>query len=326
MVLLSLLRAKNYGKLAYAIYERLFNRPLPRWIARQIARSNKREYAKNPADRLILESYDGSNQMVHPDVLFWNEKLWLVCTPYPYGNNRCENPSVFVGEDISSLKPACKNPIDFPSSKAKGSILSDPCFFVRDDNLYICYRERIQKKENVEYLFHIKCSKDGKDWTDKKTIKTTVTADNDALISPAIISYGGVDYLYHVRTIGLGGSIVVSVIDENMEVREVRTSECQSLPDGFVIWHIGLHTEQYKKTANQGRILGLLTVRNGKESRLYKAHLDKPDGDWIIDGQIIVPDEYICECREVYKCSYTPDGRVVLSFFDIKNRLNFVVV
>ena len=313
--------------MAHAAWERYFNRPLPKCIAKCIARVNNRQLSKCDYQRITVKSYEGSDQVVHPDFLHWNDKIWMVCTPYPYGYNRCENPSVYVGNDVFSLIPACKNPIDLPSSKSRGSILSDPCFFTRNNKLFICYRERIQNKEYVEYILHTQCSVDGTKWTDKKAIKSTVTADKDPLISPAVIQYNDKYYLYHVRAKGLGGDIVLSSLVEDREAEEIKVLNCSGLPEGFVIWHIGLHSDSYSKFASDGNeILGLFTVRNGVESRVYKAHQDNPTGDWIIDEQIDIPDTVRKDCREVYKCSYTPDGRVALSFFDKKNRLVITVV
>lgn len=327
MGLLSLFKTKNYGRIAHVACERYLNRPLPKWMAKSIARANKKEFETMGDMRLILESYDGSDQVVHPDFLQWKEKLWLVCTPYPYGSNKCENPSIFKGESVETLKPACKNPIDFPSSKTPGSILSDPCFFVRDDKLFVCYRERIQKKDYVAYNLYTKSSCDGVYWTDKTVIKSTITSDNDPLVSPAIIRYNEKDYLYHVRVSGLGGNIVLSLLDEQLEAKEIKVLHCEGLPEGFVIWHIGLHADNYTKTAEKGgNILGLLTVRNGRESRVYKAHQESPHGDWIVDQQVDIPNPMQGNYRELYKCSYTPDGKIALSFFDVKNRLAIVII
>ena len=327
MGLLSLIKSKNYGRIAHTACERYLNRPLPKWMAKSISSTNKKEFEKQGDVRLILESYDGSDQVVHPDFLRWNKKLWLICTPYPYGNNKCENPSVFVGERLTALSPACKNPIDYPSSKSRGSILSDPCFFENDGKLFICYRERIQGKETVTYNLHIKSSADGSNWSNKATIKSTQTADADPLISPAIINYDGTNYLYHVRAKGLGGDIVLSELDEQLKSKEVKTLACRGLPEGFLIWHIGLHSSRYtKNTEKTDKILGLFTVRNGKESRVYAAFQESPEQDWIIDKEICVPKSIKETCRELYKCSYTPDGKIALSFFDEKNRLALVII
>ena len=326
MRILSLLYSKNYGRMVYAICERVFNFPLPKCIARLIAKFNKKKLRNIDINLIMLETYEGSNQAVHPDVLQWKDKTFLVCTPYPYGNNRCENPSVYCGDNLYSLKPACSNPIDYPSSKTAGSILSDPCFFLREDKLFICYRERIQSKNDVKYHLHIQSSTDGNNWIDKKTIISSITKE-DPLISPAIINYNGADYLYHVRARGLGGDIVLSLLTDSFDTKEIGVLECEGLPEGFVIWHIGLHSDQYTKSVAQGqKILGLLTVRNGIESRVYKAHQDNPTDCWIIDEQLEISDVVKKYCKEVYKCSYTPDGKVVLSFFDNQNRLLLTIV
>ncbi len=296
-------------------------------MQKKYAKSYIKDYG-NPKDGyLLVESYDGSCQVVHPDFIKRNGKLWLVCTPYPYGCNKCENPSVYTGDSVEDLAPACKNPIDFPAINRKGSILSDPCFFEQGEKLYICYRERLQRKGHVEYNLYAKSSIDGSTWEDKTLIKSTVTTDGDPLISPAIMEYVGTNYLYHVRAKGLGGDIVLSKLNDRLEAVEIKTLNCQGLPEDHLIWHIGLHSDCYTKSVSkEGLILGLFTVRSKSGNKVYKAHQNSPEEDWVIDKKIEIPDSIKTNCRELYKCSYTPDGRIALSFFDMKNRLVIKII
>lgn len=52
------------------------------------------------APRLKVPTYDGSGQLVHPDVLVEatpdGTRAAMAITPYPYSNNRFENPSLLV--------------------------------------------------------------------------------------------------------------------------------------------------------------------------------------------------------------------------------------
>ncbi len=318
-------KIKNFGRVLHYTSERYFNRPLPKCIANKIAKHNINEYKKINDGRLILDTYDGSGQIVHPDFIKWHDKLWLVCTPYPYGYNKCENPSIYVGDDIESLKQACKNPIDFPSSKAKGSILSDPCFFTKDNKLCVCYRERIQEKNNAHYLLHVKSSADGSLWSDKITIKSTEESDKDTLISPAIIEHDGKYYMYHVKAKGYGGDVILSELDDELNVREIKPLKCIGLDENLLIWHIGVHSQSYKKSSAAGeKIFALLYARNKTEGRVYKAYQESPESDWIIEKEVLVPDDV--KYRVLYKSSYTPDGKIALSYFDIKNRVAVKII
>jgi hypothetical protein len=51
---------------------------------------------------LQLLTYDGSGQLVHPDVVRWPRSggdLWMAVTPYPYAREKWENPSIYRSRD-----------------------------------------------------------------------------------------------------------------------------------------------------------------------------------------------------------------------------------
>ncbi|MBA3458618.1 MAG: hypothetical protein H0T46_01550 [Deltaproteobacteria bacterium] len=48
---------------------------------------------------LEIPTYDGSGQVVHPDVLFDGYRYLLAYTPYPFSNGRFENPSIAISDD-----------------------------------------------------------------------------------------------------------------------------------------------------------------------------------------------------------------------------------
>src|SRR5690348_15730970 len=48
--------------------------------------------------RLAIDTYDGSGQLVHPDVLLDGDRILLAATPYPYTNDRFENPCLYTGD------------------------------------------------------------------------------------------------------------------------------------------------------------------------------------------------------------------------------------
>src|SRR5262245_48855354 len=71
--------------------------------------------------RLVVPTYDGSGQSVHPDVVAfpeaWNgSKIWMTMTPYPNAEVKFENPSVLVTDDGVSLEnpTGVTNPIVAP--------------------------------------------------------------------------------------------------------------------------------------------------------------------------------------------------------------------
>jgi len=64
----------------------------------------------NAPSALLVETPDGSGQAVHPDVLyvpggFLGFEYWMACTPYPFADDRLENPIVRVSRDGMDWRP-----------------------------------------------------------------------------------------------------------------------------------------------------------------------------------------------------------------------------
>ena len=62
------------------------------------------------ASRLSVPTYDGSRQVVHPDVLLERDpdgatRMIMAITPYPYSKNRFENPSIVTSRDGMTFEP-----------------------------------------------------------------------------------------------------------------------------------------------------------------------------------------------------------------------------
>lgn len=107
--------------------------------------------AKQP---LQTPTYDGSGQVVHPSIIdFFNEfginawsgyRYWMVLTPYPYGQNRFENPSLYASNDGLSwvVPPNITNPLDTSSGGLDKGFLFDPEMIFNPDcnQLWIYYR------------------------------------------------------------------------------------------------------------------------------------------------------------------------------------------
>jgi hypothetical protein len=71
---------------------------------------------------VYIPTYDGSNQVVHPDVLFINDTFRLAITPYPLGNNQYENPSVYESSDgfhFTELKSGINPLVTSPTKRVQ---------------------------------------------------------------------------------------------------------------------------------------------------------------------------------------------------------------
>lgn len=96
-------------------------------------------------------TYDNSHQVVHPSAVAfpapWHgEQYWLALTPYPNGDSRVENPSIFgssSGDDWTT-PPGVANPL----VKTSHGYLSDPDLVYEPaaNELRLYYREVVERR------------------------------------------------------------------------------------------------------------------------------------------------------------------------------------
>lgn len=152
------------------------------------------------ADSLLpmhISTYDGSGQVVHPDVIFlphsWDggsARLAMAITPYPYGDAHQENPSIFVSASGAAwtLPTEAANPVVRPTRK--DAYLSDPAlvFDQPTHQLRMYYREVIDS-ENVVRLVN---SSDGIGWSAPREI---VRVPSHGLVSPSVVRRSATEWM-----------------------------------------------------------------------------------------------------------------------------------
>lgn len=156
---------------------------------------------RNAPRPLYTPTYDGSNQAVHPKVLYfkngWNGyKYWMGLTPYPFSNDDYENPQILVSNDGIKFRSPKKNnkPLFVPEDVAKGGHYSDIHMCMVNDTLEVYFRynpaktEKNQPDNNKNYIYVTK-SKDGLHWTDKKLVLNNDTFKVKCAYLSPIINY-----------------------------------------------------------------------------------------------------------------------------------------
>jgi hypothetical protein len=136
-----------------------------------------------------VTTYEGSGELVHPDVAFfsrgfWGLRYWFAATPYPGGNARFENPSLFNGASSGemSVPAGLTNPLARP---AEGAYLSDPDITFDPDRqeLRLYYRQTLPSADQI----YVVKSTNGVTWSSSQLV---VEAPRYSLISPAIVREG----------------------------------------------------------------------------------------------------------------------------------------
>lgn len=151
----------------------------------------------NAANALTTPTYDGSGQVIHPDIYdagagnTWNGyRYWLAITPFFHGDDDYENPSILASTDGNTwVVPAgLTNPIEaFPTGD--GNYNSDPEIVVVSGTMYLYYRQTLGTSCTVYY----RTSTDGVTWSDRTAV---LTGSHIQFVSPTIIHNGSEYRMY----------------------------------------------------------------------------------------------------------------------------------
>lgn len=136
-----------------------------------------------PHERIGLPTYDRSDQAVHPDVLREQNRYVLAFTPYPYSDNRFENPSIAVSDDgIAFAEPAPGvNPL-VPAPPIDHN--DDPDLRINASGEYeVLYLET--ERPDVQRLVALD-STDLVTWTRRDVITYDLAAGDPFVVSPSV--------------------------------------------------------------------------------------------------------------------------------------------
>jgi hypothetical protein len=135
---------------------------------------------------IAVETYEGSGQLVHPDAAVFparwqGRRYWFAGTPYPGGNPKFENPSIYQGRISREMRvpSGVTNPL---VSAPTSGYMSDPDILHDPDSgeLRMYYRETIAGTDALLLI----TSADGVHWSPPRLVVTDVRY---SLISPAIV-------------------------------------------------------------------------------------------------------------------------------------------
>lgn len=190
---------------------------------------------------LSLSTFEGSGQVVHPDVVStprgWGaRRRHLAVTPYPFGNAQRENPSVFEGDDGErwEIPAGATNPVALPTA---GSYLSDPdqLWVAGSRELWLYYRQ-VTATDNVILLTR---SADGARWSPALEV---MRAPGQQIVSPSIVRRGAREWLMWSVNAGTVGCRAAKT---TLELRRSEDGVAWSAPvavplvqPGYSVWHI----------------------------------------------------------------------------------------
>jgi hypothetical protein len=153
--------------------------------------------------RLVIPTYDGSNQATHPDVLLERDAqgaphLTMAMTPYPFSDRRLENPSLVVSDDgmTFTAPPGVAAPlVPAPAYDHNNDpdLRRDP----RTGAYELLYLETLRPHRQTLVALR---STDRRTWTRRDAAVYDLDAGAPFMVSPAAIEDAGVTYLFYVDT------------------------------------------------------------------------------------------------------------------------------
>ena len=151
----------------------------------------KLSYA-NGVTPLKLRNYIGNIQNVHPKVLYFENgfgghKYWMAYTPYPYSNDKHENPCVAYSNDGFMWVNINANPLSDPGGHGYNS--DTHLVYRSDTGVLECWYRYVgdaSDSPREETIFR-RTTTDGITWTAEEQIYSNTSGNYSRILSPAII-------------------------------------------------------------------------------------------------------------------------------------------
>lgn len=197
-----------------------------------------------------LPTYDGSGQLVHPDVAvfpggFAGHEFWLAATPYPNGKANLENPSIFTDDARRWIvPPSLTNPLVAPPPSPAHNSDPDLVFDPLANRLRLYYRLTMNDTDAIL----MRSTTDGAHWSDPVTV---ASAKGIAIVSPAVVrTPGGTFVMWSVNAVQ-GGCLARSTVLERRTsldgVHWTNPSPVHITQQGYVLWHLDVQYIPTKK-------------------------------------------------------------------------------
>lgn len=320
-------KISNFPSFIYQVHHYM-KANVPIKVARIIQRENEKDLLGS--EEIILKTYDGSNQVCHPDIVQSMNKIWLAFTPYPYGKDEYENPCVYFGKDLKDIINECRSPIDKIKYREYGYHLSDPCI-VDDEETIICFY-RVSKriasgKELNTILYRIRSDETGL-WSDAIKI---CEDSNHQYLSPAIVIQDNEWYCYFAEWNTDSSALYYGKITNDSLIDEAIVN-IDGMPDGYGLWHMTIVFSGMMNKNSVGRndLTGLFLLRYYKDPNKFKLVVANSSGihrKWAISDEIKIPDKIEKIARHPYKSCFCSNGKqILLSFIDYKDRYRLAVI
>lgn len=187
---------------------------------------------------LVLRTFDGSGQTVHPDYVavgaeWMRADRYLVLTPYPNGNPNYENPSIYESADLVdwTAPDGVKNPVVAPVTGYDSD--PDALYVAERNELWLYYREVTD-----ENIIRLTTSRDGVHWSAPVTV---AHAPDHEIISPSVVRRAPDEWLMWSVNGNVGCSGATTTVQLRRSNDGIDWSQPQTVQltqPGVFPWHI----------------------------------------------------------------------------------------
>lgn len=253
---------------------------------------------------LNIQTSDGSGQAAHPDVIYVPDGFgaqkwtyWMVCTPYPYGNDFFENPELFASSDGINwqIPDGLTNPL-VPSLSIKGDHHSDPDLVFHQDQFWLFFRETLRSRTPTENRICLTKSGDGVNWS--RPMEVLLDKSGAGLLSPAVIQDGTCFRMWTIEKID--GQFVITLRISADGANWSTSRRCKIAPSlsGRNLWHIDVIQEQDRLSA----LIVTSTGQVGEGSRIHYAYSVDHGESWHV-GPFLLDRTYEFEASLQYRAT-----------------------
>lgn len=238
---------------------------------------------------LNLDTSDGSGQACHPDVVHiptgfgsrgW--PYWMVCTPYPYQEERFENPEIFSSFDgvAWTIPDGGQNPL-VPTPEHDAGHHSDPDMIFHENQLWLFYRKTLRRggtRGNKLYLIR---STDGVRWSLPMEILSEHSGTE--LLSPAVIHDGACFVMWTVEKNSAEFRIMRRTSSDAIDWSAPVPAKIVGMADGLHPWHLDIIREEDRLSAMLVSCIGA----SGAGSRIHYAYSEDHGRTWFDTGFLL---------------------------------------
>lgn len=272
------------------------------------------------AYRLRIPTYEGSGQAVHPDIVGLPEggelKYALTFTPYPYTNDRFENPSIVVSKDglrFFEERPGL-NPLA-PAPEIDHN--DDPDFFLFDGGYGILYLETLRPSRQNLILLR---SEDRRHWSSSVLVSydlERIPNPDPLIVSPALVRDSEGYRVYYVDTSQVPHRIARLDCNELAGLAAAPRTSVEIPGLDFIPWHIDV----VKGNGSWYMLITSIADRGGRSG--YNLHIARsPDLEiWeLAPGPVF--GRMPLDARLIYRSTAVCDGGDLFVYFSYKSHYN----